>query len=153
METIGASHSTAACKAFFQRHHVLEARGIFADAAAAGAGEVAGVQRFELQDHRKLGRLAELVLDDVTGDFFRQRKGESHNYWVRATSVEISGNEAGALVAGGSAFKKCPAPGSKKSKGETLWLVLMPAQPAPKSASATGTASQGNLQYNLTCPV
>ena len=71
-------------KAFFQRHHVLERRGIFADAAAAGAGQVAGMQRFELQDHRELGRLAELVLDDVTGNFFGQRKGKSHNLFYRS---------------------------------------------------------------------
>ena len=66
-------------KALFQRHHVLEARGVFADAPTARAGEIAGVQRFELQDHRKFRRLAQFVFDDVTGDFFRQRKGKSHN--------------------------------------------------------------------------
>ena len=65
-------------QAFFQRHHVLEVGGIFADAAAAGAGEIAGVQRFELQDHGKLGRFAQFVLDDVTGDFRRQGKWKSH---------------------------------------------------------------------------
>ena len=89
METIGASHSTRRREALFQRHHVLEGRGIFADAAAAGAGEVAGVQRFELQDHREFRRLAQFVFDDVAGDFFRQREGETHNYLSRATSVEI----------------------------------------------------------------
>jgi hypothetical protein len=94
------------------------------------------------------------VLDDVTGDFFRQRKGESHNYLLKATSVEISGNKAGELVAGGSALMKCPAPGNKKSKGETLSLPLTPAQPAPMSARAAGMASQTSLQLNnLTCPV
>ena len=63
---------------FFQRHHVLEVRGVFADAAAAGAGEIARVQRFELQHHGKLRRPAQFVFDDVTGDFLRQRKWEAH---------------------------------------------------------------------------
>jgi hypothetical protein len=36
------------------------------------------MERFELQNHRKLGRLAKFVLDDVAGDFFRQREWESH---------------------------------------------------------------------------
>ena len=66
------------CEAFFQRHHVLEIGGIFTDASAAGAGEIARVQRFELQDHGKLRRLAQFVFDDVTGDFLRQGKWKSH---------------------------------------------------------------------------
>ena len=66
-------------EALFQRHHVLERRGIFADAPATGAGEIARVQRFELQHHGKLRRLAQFVFDDVTGDFLRQRKWKSHN--------------------------------------------------------------------------
>jgi hypothetical protein len=36
--------------------------------------------------------------------------------------MEIAGNEFGAFVGDGSALKKCPDPGSKKSKGETLPL-------------------------------
>jgi hypothetical protein len=36
------------------------------------------MQGFELQDHRKLRRATQFVLDDVTGDFFRQCKWESH---------------------------------------------------------------------------
>lgn len=59
-------------EALLERHHVLQRCGILADAAAAGAGEVAGVQRLKLQDHGELWGLAELMLDDVTGDFDRQ---------------------------------------------------------------------------------
>jgi hypothetical protein len=65
-------------EALFQRHHVLEIRGIFADAAATGAGQIAGVQRFQLKDHRETGRFLDLMLDDVSGDFRRQSQGESH---------------------------------------------------------------------------
>jgi len=65
----------------------------------------------------------------------------------------ISGNEAGAFVIGGSALRKCPAPGNKKSKGETLSLALMPAQPVPRSASTAGIANHIKLHFNLTCRV
>ena len=61
-----------------QGHHVLERGGIFPDASAAGASQVTCVQRLELQDHRKLGGLAEFVFDDVAGNLFGQRKRESH---------------------------------------------------------------------------
>jgi len=37
----------------FQTHHVLEAGGVFADAPATGAGQIARVQRFKLQHQRK----------------------------------------------------------------------------------------------------
>jgi hypothetical protein len=152
METIGASHSTAACEALLQRHHVLERRGIFADAPAAGAGQVAGVQRFELQDHRKFGRLAELVLDDVAGDFLRQREWETHNLLTgtEAMELEISGNATGALVGGGSAFMM---PGRKKSNGETLWLALDAAAAGHQSANAASRPSHRKFQLNLTCRV
>jgi hypothetical protein len=72
---------------------------------------------------------------------------------MEATSVEISGNAPGAFVGDGSAFKKCPAPGRKKSMGETLPLVLTPLQPAPNSATIASIASSSKLQFNLTCPV
>jgi hypothetical protein len=67
--------------------------------------------------------------------------------------MEVSRNTTGALVDGGSTMMKWPAPGKKKSNGETLWLVLMPLQPAPNSAKIAGIASSSNLQLNLTCPV
>jgi hypothetical protein len=41
---------------------------------------------------------------------------------MEAIAVEVSGNKLGAFVGHGSAFKKCPAPGRKKSNGETLPL-------------------------------
>jgi hypothetical protein len=67
--------------------------------------------------------------------------------------MELSRNTTGALVAGGSTRMKWPMPGKKKSNGETLWLVLMPLQPAPNSATIAGIASSSNLQLNLTRPV
>jgi hypothetical protein len=67
--------------------------------------------------------------------------------------VEISGNEPGALVGDGSAFRKCPAPGKRKSMGETDVPALMPLHPAPASVKNTSIASRGKLQFNLTWPV
>jgi len=64
--------------------------------------------------------------------------------------LEVSGNDAGALVEGGSAFKM---PGKKKLAGETLWLALMPAQPAQASMNAANMAGSSKLQFNLTCPL
>ena len=55
----------------FQAHHVLERGGIFPDPSAAGACEITGVQRLELQDGCELLRTAQLVPDDVGGDFRR----------------------------------------------------------------------------------
>jgi hypothetical protein len=64
--------------------------------------------------------------------------------------VEISGYEPGAFVGDGSAFKKCPAPGRKKSMGETDPPVLMPAQPAPNNAIAANNANKLKFQFNFT---
>ena len=66
-------------QAFLERHHVLEAGGILADAAAAGAGEIARVKRLELQHQRKSGRAQQLVFDDVTGDFAVKASGNRIN--------------------------------------------------------------------------
>ena len=66
-------------QALLQRHHVLEGRGIFADAAAAGTREIAGVQRFKLQHHRKLRRTLQFMLNNMTGYLSRQGEGESHS--------------------------------------------------------------------------
>ena len=62
----------------------------------------------------------------------------------------MSGNAPGALVTPGSAFIKCPAPGKKKSKGETLWVELMPLQPAATNPNAASIASRSEFQFNLT---
>jgi hypothetical protein len=72
---------------------------------------------------------------------------------MEAISVEISGNELGEFVGDGPAFKKCPAPGKRKSIGETLVPVLMPLQPAPNTPSAASIASHGYFQFNLTSRV
>jgi len=109
------------------------------------------VQRFELQDHGKPGRLAQFVLDDVSGEFCQEREWESHKFYrVKATSREVSGNATGALVAGGPAFI---SPGSRNDAGETLWLALMPPQPALPTASATSVVSASKFLFILTCLV
>jgi hypothetical protein len=64
--------------------------------------------------------------------------------------MDISDTATGALVVAGSARNN---PGRKKLAGETLWVELTPAQPAPKSASTAGIAKQRNLHFNLTCRV
>jgi hypothetical protein len=64
--------------------------------------------------------------------------------------VEIAGNETGVFVAHGAAFRKCPIPGMKKSMGETLWLELMPLQPAANNPIAASIASRSKFQFNLT---
>ena len=56
----------------------------------------------------------------------------------------------GAFVGAGSAFSRCPAPGKKKSKGETLPLALTPLQPAPISATTASIASRHKFRFNLT---
>ena len=62
----------------------------------------------------------------------------------------VAGKTLGAFVGAGSAFRKCPAPGRKKSKGETLPLVLMPLQPTPNSANTVNIASSHKFRFNLT---
>jgi hypothetical protein len=109
------------------------------------------MQRFELQDHGEPGRLAQFVLDDVSGDFRREREWESHKFYrVEATSLEVSGNATGALVEGGPAFI---SPGRKNEAGETLWLALMPPQPALPIASTTSMVSASKFLFILTCLV
>ena len=65
-------------EAILQAHHVLERGRIFANPAAAGAGQVAGMQRLELEDGGELLRPPQLVADDVRRDLGRQRERESH---------------------------------------------------------------------------
>jgi hypothetical protein len=89
------------------------------------------------------------MFNDVAGDFFRQREWETHkNYLATAKVTDFSVNATGALVVGELAFM---IPGRKKDAGETVWLALMPPQPAV--ASATNIASNGIFQFNLTCTV
>ena len=64
--------------------------------------------------------------------------------------MRIPGNEPGGFPGVGSAFMKCPAPGSKKSMGETLWLELMPLQPAAHSPNTASIASCNKFRFNLT---
>ena len=70
-------------QAILQRHHVLEAGGIFADAPATGASEIAGVQRFKLQHQSELWRPQHLMLNDMGGDFRRQREWKSHSFLIQ----------------------------------------------------------------------
>ena len=65
-------------QAILQAHHVLEGRGIFANPPAARAGEVAGVQRFELQHRGEFLRAAQLMPDHVGRDFCCERERKSH---------------------------------------------------------------------------
>ena len=65
-------------EALLERDHVLEIGGILADAATTGAGQVAGVKRLQLEDHRELRSSRQLVLHDVRGDFDRQGQGKTH---------------------------------------------------------------------------
>ena len=51
-----------------QRHHVLERGRIFANPATAGASQVTGVQRFQLQYGGELLRPTKLMADDVRSD-------------------------------------------------------------------------------------
>lgn len=83
--------------------------------------------------------------------FFVSANGKRIIYFTEASSVAVAGNTLGAFVGIGSAFNKCPAPGRKKSAGETLWLVLMPLQPVPNPAHTANIASGNKLRLNLTC--
>jgi hypothetical protein len=49
----------------------------------------------------------------------------------------------------GLALRKLPAPGSKKSRGETLLVTLKPPQPAPKTRSANTGAHRTNFLIGL----
>ena len=55
----------------FETHYVLERSRVFADPPATCAGEIASVQRFELQHGGELFRAAQLVPDNVGSDFRR----------------------------------------------------------------------------------
>src|ERR1035438_7219937 len=125
METIGASHSTAAC-----RHR------------SSGTMSLSDVEYSRMRPQpvqvrlqvcsgsscktiANFGVLRSLCLMMWLAIFFVSANGKRIVYFTEATSVEISGNETGAFVAGASALIIWPSPGMKKSSGETLWLLLM----------------------------
>src|SRR5271154_3190509 len=150
METIGASHSIAASRHFSSGTMSLsdvEYSRILPQPVQVRLQVCNGSS---CKTMANFGVLRSLCLMMWLAIFFVSANGNRIIYFTVATSVEISGNEPGAFVGDGSAFRKCPAPGRKKSIGETLPLVLTPLQPAPNSASI---ASSSKLQFNLTCPV
>jgi len=79
--------------------------------------------------------------------FFVSANGKRIVYLTEAISLEITGVNPGVL-AGASFFR---SPGRKKLAGETLWLALMPLQPAPASGSAASRVKRRKFQLNLTC--
>jgi len=56
-------------QAAVQRHDFFQACGVFPDAAAARAAQVAGVERLELKNHGELLVAPEPVFQDVPRDF------------------------------------------------------------------------------------
>jgi hypothetical protein len=79
-------------EAVVQAHNVLEGRRVLANAPAAGAGQVAGVQGLELQDSRELAYPQDLFLDDVCGDLGRERQRKPHRLRItrnNAASVKL----------------------------------------------------------------
>ena len=76
---VSARLSRADADAIFQRQNVLERGRIFPDPAAARAGEIAGMQWFELQDRGETLGTAQLMPDNVRSDLTREREGKSHS--------------------------------------------------------------------------
>src|SRR6266446_2143406 len=66
-------------EAIIEWHDVLEGGGIFANAAATGAGQVASMQWLQLQDGRELVSPAKLLGNDVGCDLSRQRQRKPHS--------------------------------------------------------------------------
>jgi hypothetical protein len=79
--------------------------------------------------------------------FFVSANGKRIIYLTEAISLEISGCSDGVFVEQ-SFFK---SPGRKKLAGETLWLELIPLQPAAAIGRANNMASRRKFQFNLTC--
>ena len=130
-----------------QAHHVLEVRGIFADASAAGASEVAGVQRLKLQHHRKLRRFAQLVLDDVRGDLGREREGEPHRislivrWFGRTLPPEVGRASSLDSVASGQRIQA--AESSQETRPETCLIRCTRRSPmSARRVQATKLASK-----------
>jgi hypothetical protein len=72
---------------------------------------------------------------------------------MEATWVAVSGNETGAFVGAGSAFRKLPIPGKKKSSGETVFDALMPPQPVIINEHVASNARHRKFHLILTCRV
>ena len=94
-------------QAVFQRHDLLQRGRILADAPAAGAGEVAGVERLQLQDRRKFLNAPDFFSDDMARNPGGQRERKPHRARIRGTvpdgvKAHPSGNtpwgEAGAEI-------------------------------------------------------
>ena len=62
----------------FDGQSAVHRLGVFPDAAAARAGEVAGVQRLEHQDQRKDLLTGQLLPQQVSGHRASEREGKSH---------------------------------------------------------------------------
>src|SRR5450432_2931170 len=122
IETIGASHSIAACR------HCSNGTMSLSDVEYSRMRPQPVQVRLQVcsgsscKTIANFGVLRSLCLMMWLAIFFVSANGKRIIYFTVATSVEISGNEAGVFVGHGSAFKKCPAPGRKKSRGETLPL-------------------------------
>ena len=82
---------------------VFDGLRIFADAAAAGAGEVAGVQRLKHQHQREAPGARQLVPGDVARHGGGECQGETHGHLLSATACRAwpcsAGSGAGALRA------------------------------------------------------
>src|SRR5262249_20883417 len=101
----------------------LDGLRVFADAAAAGAGEVAGVQRLQHQHQREallaLDRLARHVRRHVRRQAERETHDSSPWKWTRRTEVARSG---AALPHRSSA----PAGRQNVARGESPWSATVP---------------------------
>lgn len=136
-------------EAILQRDHVLQVRRIFADAAAPGAGEVARVQGFQLQNHGEFGCAGQFVPDDMAGNLERQSEGKSHSgeketesttrlrpYGTAASAPPATMSGAGGGISPGLAESGVwTSPGSRNVAGETLWDPLTPPQPGRTQAA------------------
>jgi hypothetical protein len=79
--------------------------------------------------------------------FIVSARGKRINYLTEVN--RIVGQAVGELVQTSLRI----SPGKKKLAGETVWLALMPLQPAQANASARSIATSMILQFNLTWPV
>src|ERR1035438_9260586 len=155
METIGASHSTAACR------HCSSGTMSLSDVEYSRMRPQPVQVRLQVcsgsscKTIANLGVLRSLCLMMWLAIFFVNANGKRIIYFKQATSTEASVNETGAFVVAGagSAFKKLPIPGKKKSSGETVFDALMPPQPASSNEMAGSMAKGKIFQLILTCRV
>src|SRR5205823_2622524 len=71
----------------------LDRLAVLANPAATGAGQVAGVQRFEHQHQREALLAVDLLLDDVAGHGGRQAQRKSHECLLNFSPRPRSGGE------------------------------------------------------------